>query len=137
MADAKTGRCQCGAVTFTTTLKKDDIGACHCSMCRRISAGPFIAVDAASLDFADGAPVTVYDSSEWATRSFCARCGTTLAWRSRDGAMIELNVFTLDEPPAVPLSTEIFIDQKPDTYAFAGDTHKMTGAEVMALAGGQ
>ena len=36
-----------------------------------------------------------------------------------------------------PMSTEIFIDQKPDTYAFAGETHKMTGAEVVALAQGQ
>ncbi len=110
MGAEHTGRCQCGAVTFTATLAKDTVTACHCNTCRRMYAGPYMAVDAASLDFADGAPVTVYNSSEWATRSFCASCGTTLAWRMNDGSMIELNVFALDNPPAEALSVEIFVD---------------------------
>ena len=33
--------------------------------------------------------------------------------------------------------TQIFVDEKPHHYAFAGDTVKLTGAEVMALAQGK
>jgi len=134
MGAEHTGRCQCGAVTFAVTLKQDTVTACHCTTCRRMHAGPYMGVDADSLEFAAGAPVTVYKSSEWATRSFCAKCGTSLAWRANDGSMIEVNLFALDNPPENPLGVEIFIDEKPDTYAFANETHKMTGAEVMALA---
>jgi hypothetical protein len=32
----------------------------------------------------------------------------------------------------LPLDEEIFIDEKRDYYAFAGDAEKLTGAEVMA-----
>lgn len=40
---------------------------------------------------------------------------------------------TLDNPDGVVLKQEIFIDEKPDGYAFAGETAKMTGAEVFAM----
>ena len=135
MAD-RTGRCVCGAVTYTATLKSDDIGVCHCGLCRRSSAGPFMAVDASAITFADGAPVTRYASSEWASRCFCATCGTSLAWISNDGKIIEIAAYTLDELPSGRLTTEIFVDDKPSHYDFAGDTQKLTGAEVIAMAQG-
>lgn len=34
-----------------------------------------------------------------------------------------------------PLAEEIFIDEKLDYYAFAGDAEKLTGPEVMAKFG--
>lgn len=137
MAGDRTGRCACGAVTFTVTVEKDEIGACHCSLCRKMAAGPFLAVDVKDLEYADGAPVRRYESSEWAYRTSCAECGTLLAWHARDGSMTELAAFTLDQPPAGGLTSEIFVDEKPHHYAFAGDTVKLTGAEVMALAQGK
>lgn len=133
----RTGRCLCGAVTYTATLKTEDVGVCHCGMCRKVSAGPFMAVDASAITFADGAPVTRYKSSDWASRCFCSKCGTALAWVSDDGKMVEIAAFTLDEAPHGKLALEIFVDEKPPHYDFAGDTHKMTGAEVMAMAQGE
>lgn len=38
--------CLCGAVRFTAAPKDRRFGACHCSMCRRSTAGP-------SYDFAN------------------------------------------------------------------------------------
>ena len=39
----RTGRCLCGAVTFTCS-DVDEIDCCHCDMCRRWAGGPFFAV---------------------------------------------------------------------------------------------
>ena len=38
----------------------------------------------------------------------------------------------LDDPNGVKLTEEVFVDEMPDGYAFAGNTKKMTGAEVFA-----
>lgn len=40
---------------------------------------------------------------------------------------------TLDDADGILLTSEIFVDRKPDGYAFAADTRKMTEAEVVAM----
>ena len=40
-----TGSCLCGAVRYSAKLKSG-AGACHCSMCRKWSAGPFMSAHA-------------------------------------------------------------------------------------------
>jgi len=134
--DTRSGRCQCGAVTYQAEGAKNEVTACHCGVCRRMSAGPYLAVDVKNIVYAAGAPVKRYQSSDWAYRTFCAECGTLLAWHAVDDSFIELNAFTLDEAPEKGLTTEIFIDSKPQHYTFADETQKLTGAEVFAMAQG-
>ena len=43
----------------------------------------------------------------------------------------------LNEESNYVLSTEVFIDEKPNYYTIAGDTKKMTGAEVFAEFGSE
>ena len=45
------GRCMCGAVTFSATSKEPSVVACHCDMCRRWSAGPFMSLNCDSMNF--------------------------------------------------------------------------------------
>ncbi|MGR3803585.1 GFA family protein [Marinibacterium profundimaris] len=133
MSTALTGSCLCGACTFTAVPEATS-GVCHCGMCRTWSGGMFIGVGCGdSLSFSDGAPVGVYASSDWGERLFCATCGSTLAWRTTDRKMNVVSVQTFEDPSAFPLVSEIFYDEKPGSYALAGDTKKMTGAEVMAM----
>src|SRR5829696_6763442 len=81
-AQTISGGCLCGAVRFTAEPASRDIGACHCSMCRKWSAGPFMVLDCAStLKVADPSQLGVYRSSEWAERCFCKTCGTPLFYR--------------------------------------------------------
>ena len=135
MADTtRTGRCLCGAVTYEAEIAHESLSVCHCETCRKLVGGPFMAVDVQSVTFAEGAPVGVYQSSEWATRSFCKECGGQLAWRSVDCKFQLVAAYSLDVPPAGPLAMQVFIDSKPDAYAFAGDSKTMTGAEIMAMA---
>ena len=50
MAD-KTGRCLCGAVTFTAKGVERHVHACHCGMCRRWAGGPGFVLSAESVAF--------------------------------------------------------------------------------------
>ncbi|MGV6821181.1 MAG: GFA family protein [Parvularcula sp.] len=132
MSTTKTGKCLCGAVTFSADIPNMKMGVCHCSMCRSWTGGVFMSVQCDSLTFKDGAPVGVYASSDWGQRLFCTQCGSTLAWQSKDLSHNAVSVQSLEEPSAFEFVSEIFIDEKPDCYAFAGHRKTMTGAEVMA-----
>lgn len=133
MTAREQGACLCGASTFTATPVSDEAGACHCSMCRKFSGGVFIVADCSgSLEFAADAPITRFQSSEWGERVFCARCGSSLAWVSRDGAMAFASVQAFADPGRYPLRHELFIDCKPEGYAFAGETTTITEAQFLA-----
>ena len=76
------GGCLCGAVRFTAAPRDHDIGACHCNMCRRWTAGPFLALECGgTVKIDDASDLGIYRSSEWAERGFCKRCGTPLFYR--------------------------------------------------------
>jgi hypothetical protein len=133
------GGCLCGAVRFTAAPAKHDYGICHCSMCRRWAAGPFMAIECdGTVKFEKDADLRLYQSSEWAERGFCKKCGTPLFWRMRGKDCYAVSAEAFDDTSDFKLVSEIFIDEKPAHYAFANDTKKMTGAEVMAaFAAGQ
>ncbi|MFN3985236.1 MAG: GFA family protein [Rhodocyclaceae bacterium] len=128
------GRCLCGAVTLSVVAKGEKIGACHCSMCRKWSGGPMLAVECEDdVSIEGGEHLTVYASSDWAERGFCGTCGTHLFYRLRDGTHYAVPVGLLEDSPAWSFDSQIFIDEKPAYYSFANPTRNLTGAEVFAL----
>ncbi|MEL6232919.1 MAG: GFA family protein [Pseudomonadota bacterium] len=135
----RSGKCLCGAVRYRFASAEDSIGACHCEMCRRFSGGVFMTIEAApgSVVFEGAENITVYKSSDWAERGFCKICGAGLFYRvtvpGPYQGMTMMTAGTLDDPSDLPLATELFIDQKPEGYAFAGTQETLTEAEVMAM----
>jgi hypothetical protein len=128
-----TGKCLCGAVTFSAAIAKPDVEACHCSMCRRWTSGPFLSVGHdGDVAFTGADDIAVYASSEWAERAFCRRCGTTLYYRLRGQDHYAFSAGALDDDAALTLTRQIFIEEKPGYYDFANDTAKLTGEEVFA-----
>ena len=69
-------RCLCGATQFEVQLRNHEVAACHCSMCRRQTGGPLMAIDIEDIHFVDQQYLSVFNSSEWAERGFCGVCGT-------------------------------------------------------------
>ncbi len=130
------GRCLCGAVQFSAKISKKEIDCCHCSMCRRWGGGPALSVMAdGPLSFDDEAALGIYRSSDWGERVFCKTCGSSVLWRSVDGRFHSVPAALIGDPEDMPFTKEIFIDDKPAYYAFAGERTRMTGAEVMAAFG--
>lgn len=131
----KTGKCLCGKVSITIKDFNSEVSACHCSMCRKWTAGPFLSVDAGKgedLVITPETAVTRYKSSEWAERGFCSTCGTSLFYHGifDDSYYVPIDLF--DEQEDAKLTTEIFYDNKAGYYDFANDTAKVTEAEIMA-----
>jgi hypothetical protein len=132
-SNTMTGGCLCGAVRFTATPAKRDVGACHCSMCRRWSAGPFLALECDdTLKIEDATNLGIYRSSEWAERAFCKQCGTPLFYRLVDRNWHAVSAEAFDDRAGFQFTSQIFIDEKPAYYDFANKTKTMTGAEVFA-----
>ncbi len=134
-----TGRCLCGTITFTLAEAATDIGACHCRMCRRWTGSPGMAVHLSQAPEISGSEnMTWYDSSDWAERGFCATCGSSLFYRIKgETPDYYVHAGALDDQDALTLKEQIFIDEKPGYYAFAGDIPAMTGEEVFAMFAGQ
>lgn len=129
----RTGQCLCGAVTVRATFEPH-VGACHCGMCRRWGGGPLLAVDCGDAAF-EGGEITRFRSSEWAERGFCAKCGTHLFYYLVPGKRYILPVGLFDEQAGLAFDGEIYIDAKPDFYAFAGERKRLTEAEFLASIG--
>ncbi|MCF0266992.1 GFA family protein [Acinetobacter guillouiae] len=133
------GQCVCGATTFTVELKNHDVHACHCSICRRQTSGVIMTIDVeqGSLQFTQDEHLGIYNSSDWGERGFCNCCGTNLFWRTKDQSYCNINAFALDQQPQdIKFDMEIFIDNKPEFYAFNNETKKLTEADVIALFAG-
>lgn len=131
-----TGRCLCGKVSFRISTPVKEVGACHCSMCRRWGSGPFLEVSCGdAVVFEGGENIVRYKSSDWAERGFCGICGTNLFYFLVSTGDYMMAAGALDDQTGLTLESEVFIDEKPDFYTFANETKTMTGAEVFALYG--
>jgi len=128
----RTGQCLCGAVRFTADVVSAEFGVCHCRMCQRWAGGPFISAEAKNVVFESEEFVRRHQSSQWAERGFCSRCGSAIFYRFVESDQYEICVGTFDDMHDLVMSGEIFIDRKPDGYAFAGDHPRLTEAQTMA-----
>ncbi len=76
--------------------------------------------------------IAVFDSSQWADRGFCRKCGSHLFYRLKANRQYFVPAGLLDEIEAPVFDHEMFIEEKPTFYAFANRTEKLTGAELFA-----
>jgi len=131
-ASVQSGVCLCGSVEIKPGKFERHAGICHCAMCRIWGGGPFMSVAGGKSPVIKGSGhITVYRSSAWAERAFCARCGTHLFYRNTDTGDHYVAAGLFPDAP-LELHHQIFIDKKPDWYAFAGDSDCLTEAEVLA-----
>jgi hypothetical protein len=136
MAERIEGHCLCRGVTIRATPRRQHVEACHCSMCRAWGGIAFVGVQCGSdVEIEGEAQVVRYRSSDWAERGFCGRCGSNLFYCYLPLGNYSFAAGLFPDESFLPLSEEIFIDEKPGYYAFAGDSEKLTGAEVMAKFG--
>jgi hypothetical protein len=131
-----TGKCLCGAVSLSTTSMSQNIGACHCNMCRTWGGGALLGVDCGTEVKLEGAEnIGVYNSSEWAERGFCKNCGTHLFYRLKQDQQYFVPAGFFQEQPDLTFTHQIFVDEKPEYYTFANVTENMTGKEFMSQFG--
>ncbi len=115
----QTGRCLCGACRFVAMPHAMEAGACHCAICRKWTGGINLSVGCSAASWNADAPLRAFRSSDRAERVFCGTCGSSLYWRALDDAADEqaIALMAFDTPGLFPVTRQIFVDQKPDTYA--------------------
>jgi hypothetical protein len=130
---AAKGNCLCGAVSVTTASMSHHIGACHCNMCRKWGGGALLVVECGSdTSFLGEEYIGIYQSSQWAERGFCKKCGSHLFYKLKQNDRYYIPVGIFENTEGLVFEHQVFIDEKPEYYSFANETKKMTGAELLA-----
>lgn len=129
-------RCLCGDTTLKAESVSENVGACHCKMCRKWGGGPFLSVETKEpivLTPLDN--VKVLDSSQWAERGFCKECGTHLFYRlkGKDHYYLPAGLFSEHD---FTFDHQVFIDKKPSYYHFLEKTENFTEQQVFEMFGG-
>ena len=130
----RTGGCLCGAVRYLLREAPEGFGACHCTICQRISGGVNMAfnVEAGGIEITGLEAVRTYRSSDWAERSFCGICGANLWYRGLGAAAgYSVGLGSLDDKAGMQFEREICVETRPAAYAFAGDHPRLTSGEAL------
>jgi hypothetical protein len=135
-ANEQTGSCLCGAVRITANKPSKKVGACHCGMCRKWGGGPYMEIDCGTdISFEGEDAITVYNSSNWAERGFCKKCGSHLFYRVKASKQHMVPVGLFDDQEHFVFESQVFIDKKPSFYSFSNKTKDMTEAEIFEMYG--
>lgn len=109
------GGCYCQKIRYTLTEGNYLVANCHCTICRKTSAAPFvpwIILPAENFHFSRGEPAML-ESSNKGTRYFCRDCGTPLLFKSRERShQVDLTVCSLDKPELFPPMEDAYTDTR-------------------------
>ena len=128
----RSGQCLCGVVTFSAETS-ESITACHCTQCQRwTGGGPYFSVLVTDLEMQGEDRILAHHASGWGERGVCGACGSTLYWRMQDRPYSNLAVGLLDDQSGLTVTSEIFVDYRPEWLAPFEGAEQSTEAEEMA-----
>ena len=134
IAGPMTGQCLCGAVSITLTDAHAEIDVCHCSMCQQWGGAMYAGIEGEDYSVRGEDKISTFDSSDWAERAFCSKCGSSLWYKFKPTGDRTFLAGLFPLPEGLPIKHQIFIDEKPDWFDIAQDCPKKTGPEIMAEA---
>ena len=127
------GACLCGGISFNAAKMNNSVAACHCSSCRKWGGSAFMEVNCgAEVEFHNGELLSVFDSSEWAERGFCSKCGTHVFYRLKETQEHMIPVGLFDDDSGFVFKRQVFIDERPHYYEYSNTTEDLTGEELFA-----
>ena len=127
------GKCLCGDVRIALSNVERHVEICQCTMCRQWGGAFYSGISGAEQ--IDGeANATIYRSSEWAERAFCARCGSNLWFRFLPTGTRSFSAGLFDDAARFLVEKEIFSDKAAAWTRLATDHPRQTGAEIIAEA---
>ena len=120
-----TGSCLCGDVAFEITGPVEQLGHCHCSMCRKFHGSAFATFGVvAPADFrwlrGEG-KVVHFQSSSHGWRNFCGRCGAGTPALPPGGPFALVPMGAVAEDPGARPVLHFFVGSKAPWHAIADD----------------
>ncbi|NRA86314.1 MAG: GFA family protein [Rhizobiales bacterium] len=130
MSKINKASCDCGAVSFEIRLDAPNVGICHCASCQKISSAFYASVTyKGEIEFNGNDYINTYNSSAWATRSFCKQCGSNLFYKLKETPEYHISAALFDDKSNFTLKTQMFTDIKPDYIVLNANTENMTRQE--------
>ena len=122
------GSCLCGGVRYAIHAEIQAVTHCHCQMCRKAHGAAFatyVSVPAVAHAFTEGGSLLrSYRSSPDVTRTFCAGCGSPLAWQRHVGefsAWLSFPLGTLDSAYLPRTQKHVHADAKAPWHVIGDD----------------
>lgn len=114
----RTGRCLCGAVSFTLTSEPLATRICWCRDCQHLAANGTVNILIPAETLTVSGPLSEHttkaDSGSEITRQFCPSCGAHLFAKSSARPQFRVvRVGNLDEPSSVQPSVNIWTASAP------------------------
>ena len=117
------GGCFCRKVRYAFEQGDYLVVNCHCTMCRKTSAAPFVTwviMPKNNFNFTSDEPA-VLESSNKGKRHFCRNCGTPLVFESSERAeQMDITTCSLDDPEAWPPTEDAYTETRLDWLAHTG-----------------
>ena len=113
-----TGGCLCGAIRYESTEPPNWVVCCHCRICQQAYGGLFgigLEFPGKAFRYTKG-EVTYYQSSSWAKRGFCAKCGSPVAHVYKDDPDLIVLIGSLDHPEDWPQEKHVGTESKVSWY---------------------
>ena len=85
------------------------------------------------ISFSGEEYIGVYQSSDWAERAFCNKCGSHLFYRLKEKNHYYILVGIFDNNEGFVFDLQVFMEEKPEYYSFANETKNMTGEDLFAM----
>jgi hypothetical protein len=109
------GGCYCGEIRYAIAGSPEQTLVCHCPDCRR-SVGAqsvgWLLLRSEQFTVKAGDPKAFHPSAG-VTRTFCARCGTTLTWiGDKQPGRIDVTIGSLDDPNQFPPTRAVYRKHK-------------------------
>nr|WP_067290389.1 GFA family protein [Marinobacterium profundum] len=125
--------CLCGSVKIRVKNIDPKFTVCHCSSCQTWGGGPLFMLQCGTdVVFEGKESIKEYESSAWASRGFCSKCGTHLFSRFKKTGTYNMPVGLFPTTEGLEMTMQYFSDLKPDYYCFSNETAEMTEAEIYA-----
>ncbi|MER2529495.1 MAG: GFA family protein [Candidatus Competibacter denitrificans] len=114
----RTGRCLCGAVSFTLAAEPLAARICWCRDCQHLAANGSVNLLVRTDDLVVSGPLSEYtkkaDSGDDVTRQFCPNCGTHLFGKVATRPQFRVvRVGNLDDPSSIKPDMNIWVASAP------------------------
>ena len=115
MTTTRTGRCLCGAVSYSGEAATGVLH-CHCTNCRRLTGNFIAAVRTATEDLVidDEDSQLRWHELDYARYGFCQRCGATLFFQPADRVHTSMTAGTMDDTVGLELESVWFVHERQD-----------------------
>ena len=116
-----TGKCLCGAVSYTVHAEPLVTINCHCEDCRRSTGAVFgtnvmVPEDRVEMKGTLGRYTHTADSGNTMTKMFCPACGSLVAGTSSGRHnVLSIRAGTIDDPGVIEPAVNVFLDSRVPT----------------------